>query len=78
MKMKILKDLYCFQCSLQFDKKSIYDMHLKLVHDHKNIAGSIFGTEIKQEPAEIELPLKLTNNEDQNENKTEDPSVPDA
>ena len=25
MEKKIIKDLYCYQCSLQFDKKTIYE-----------------------------------------------------
>ena len=38
MEKKIIKDLYCFQCSLQFDKKTIYDMHLKIMHTKKSIS----------------------------------------
>jgi hypothetical protein len=29
------KDLFCFQCSLQFGEKSVYDLHLSLVHGIK-------------------------------------------
>ena len=25
-------DLYCTKCSLQFDKRIIFDMHLSIVH----------------------------------------------
>ena len=50
MEQKIVWDLHCFQCSLQFDKKSIYDMHTSILHGYKNVARSIFGTQIKQEP----------------------------
>ena len=28
-------DLYCVKCSLQFDKKIIFDMHLNVVHKEK-------------------------------------------
>ena len=35
MGAKILRDLFCFQCSYQFDKRSIYDKHQKLVHDYE-------------------------------------------
>ena len=49
-----MKDLYCFQCSLQFDKKSIYDMHLSIVHKYKSRTES-FLTEIKSEPEDMEL-----------------------
>ena len=55
-----MKDLYCFQCSLQFDKKTIYDMHLKIVHNYISRTES-FLNEIKNEPEEIELPIKPIN-----------------
>ena len=32
MNQVILRDWYCEKCSLQFDKKYVYDLHLKLVH----------------------------------------------
>ena len=28
----ILSDLYCEKCSLQFNKKYVFDLHLSLVH----------------------------------------------
>ena len=31
-----LNDFYCLRCSLQFDNKSIFDMHLSIVHKEKN------------------------------------------
>ena len=37
-----MRDLYCFECSLQFDKKYVFDVHLSLVHGEE--------LEIKQEP----------------------------
>ena len=40
------KDWYCSRCSLQFDKKIIFDMHLSIVH--KEI------TKIKEEPLTCE------------------------
>ena len=30
-----LKDWYCNNCSLQFNKKSVFDMHLSIVHNQK-------------------------------------------
>ena len=51
-------DLYCFQCSLQFDKKSIYDMHQSIRHGYKNVAKPVFETEIKHEPEETEFVLE--------------------
>ena len=32
MNQVILRDWYCEKCSLQFDKKYVYDLHLTLVH----------------------------------------------
>ena len=60
MEGKILRDLYCFQCSYQFDKKSIYDMHQLLVHNYKEKPG--FQTEIKIEPEETDLTHELDTN----------------
>ena len=31
-----ISDFYCLRCSLQFDNKSIFDMHLSIVHNEKN------------------------------------------
>ena len=54
MEEKIFRDLYCFQCSFQFEKRSIYDTHQLLVHNYKEKA--IGQTEIKIEIEErIEL-----------------------
>ena len=42
------KDSFCYQCTLQFDNRSIYDLHLKLVHKQ------IFQTKsMKKEPKSI-------------------------
>ena len=51
MEQKILWDLYCFQCSLQFEKKSIYDLHLSIIHNYKSRREIV----IKSEPEGIEL-----------------------
>ena len=53
MSKRIFWDLHCFQCSLQFEKKSIYDMHLSLIHSYKS-KTNIFDDKIKSEPKEIE------------------------
>ena len=42
-----LRDMFCTECSLQFDKIIVYDLHLSLVH-RKRI-------NIKQEPNNCEL-----------------------
>ena len=44
---KILRDLFCFQCSYQFDKRSIYDKHQFLVHNYEE--KSSFKSKIKVE-----------------------------
>ena len=31
----IWKDWYCQDCSLQFDNKTVFDLHLSLVHGEK-------------------------------------------
>ena len=35
MNRVIMKDFYCEQCSLQFGKKLVFDLHLSLVHGKK-------------------------------------------
>ena len=42
MNQVILRDWYCEKCSLQFDKKYVYDLHLTLVHGQ--------GIKVKTEP----------------------------
>ena len=42
-------DNFCQKCSLQFDKKSLYDVHLKVLHGNEQNE-----IEIKQEPLEIQ------------------------
>ena len=37
----LMRDLYCYECSLQFDKRYVFDVHLSVVHGEK--------LEIKQE-----------------------------
>ena len=32
---KILRDLYCYHCSLQFDGKLVYDMHQSIKHNYR-------------------------------------------
>ena len=61
MEKKILKDLYCFQCSLQFEKKSIYDMHLRIIHKYVSRTDS-FLKEIKHEPEEVETQIEVSPN----------------
>ena len=58
MEKKIIKDLYCFQCSLQFDKKAIYDMHLKIMHNYERRTED-FLIDMKKEPEDTELPFCL-------------------
>ena len=30
-----MRDLYCYECSLQFDTKNVFDVHLSVVHSKK-------------------------------------------
>ena len=32
----IRKELYCLKCSLQFESRSVFDLHLKLLHKGEN------------------------------------------
>ena len=43
------RELYCFECFLQFKKKYAFDIHLSLVHGEK--------LEIKQEPKSQPSPI---------------------
>jgi len=52
MEQKILWDLYCFQCSLKFEQKSTYDMHLSLIHNQAKKKNTFC---IKSEPEEVEI-----------------------
>ena len=38
----VLRNMFCKECSLQFNKKIVFDLHLSLVHGKR--------TNIKQEP----------------------------
>ena len=60
MEVKILRDLYCFQYSLQFHKRSIYNTHQLIVHKYKEKKG--FQAEIKIEPEETEFSHDLKSN----------------
>ena len=41
-----LSNSYCVRCSLQFDKKTIFEMHLAIVHQEK--------VKVKKEPNSFE------------------------
>ena len=43
-----VRDLFCFQCSLQFGEKSVYDLHQSLVHGIKDL-GKSGDSEVKFE-----------------------------
>ena len=47
----IVKDLYCELCSLQFDKKYVFDLHMSLVHGKE--------IKVKKEPVTLENDLNL-------------------
>ena len=51
MEQGLLRDLFCFQCSLQFNGKSVYDLHQSLVHGSKDLK---MKKEIKSEKSDPE------------------------
>ncbi len=56
MKEEILKDLFCIQCCLKFDKKVWYDLHLSLVHGHEN-KTEVLEKKVKREQEDKEIPI---------------------
>ena len=57
-----IKDLFCFLCSLQFDGKSVYDLHQSLVHGIKD--GS------KSEDSEVKIEIDSEISETINDSQT--------
>ena len=47
----ILKDLYCELCSLQFNKKNIFDLHMSMLHGKE--------IQIKKKPVTLENEMDL-------------------
>ena len=47
----IVKDFYCELCSLQFDKKYVFDLHMSLVHGKE--------IKVKKEPVTSEIEMDL-------------------
>ena len=66
------KEWYCCQCSLQFDRQHIYNLHLKLLHKHLIQTKSVVNELQSNEPHVNEVKLDLSNKivSDQNEKKT--------
>ena len=66
------KDLYCFQCSLQFDKKTIYDMHLKIIHNYvRRIDDILPGIKrLPENEVQIESNISATSERTQSGKKT--------
>ena len=46
MEKLILKDLFCELCDLQFDKKSVYDIHMSFVHKKRKIKDESVNEQI--------------------------------
>ena len=51
MEQHVLWDLYCFQCSMQFEKRSLYDLHQLIIHNYKSKVETV----IKSEPADTNV-----------------------
>ena len=62
VKEQKIRDLFCFPCSLQFDGKSVYDLHLSLAHRIKD--GS------KSEDSEVKIEIDSKSAESTNDTKT--------
>ena len=67
MSQIILRDLYCEKCTLQFNKKYVFDLHLDLVHGEEikvkkepMIKEEKFE-ELKQSDKEFEKPYECNN-----------------
>ena len=62
VKEQKFRDLFCLQCSLQFDGKSVYDLHLSLVHGIKD--------ESKSEDSEVKIEIDSEISETINDSQT--------
>ena len=62
LKEQRIKDLFCFLCSIQFDGKSVYDLHQSLVHGIKD--GS------KSEDSEVKIEIDSEISETINDSQT--------
>ena len=74
MAEKILRDLYCYLCSLQFDGKKVYDMHQATMHNYENEVSSIqniIKTEFNEEGTPITVDVTLTNSLNMNSNSVD-------
>ena len=58
---KINKAFYCEKCSLQFDKKIVYDIHLSFVHKiNIEVKSEEKSIEIKEEDASLMIQFEIT------------------
>merc|ERR1711956_123696 len=44
MASNVNMDFFCEQCKLQFDKKIVYDIHLKIIHKEDRIKSELVDT----------------------------------
>ena len=53
----LMRDLYCYECSLQFDTKHVFDVHLSVVHDKKLEIKQEYDSQplVVPEPKELEI-----------------------
>ena len=58
MSKKVLRDLYCYLCSLQFEKKCIYDLHTSIIHKYREKTESIVK-KAQVSKAEVDLIMEL-------------------
>ena len=49
------EDLFCNQCCLQFYSKSVYDLHLSLVHSKSNISKACTNAKLNRNREKIDV-----------------------
>ena len=57
----LMRDLYCFECSLQFDTKYKFDVHLLVVHGTKLDIKEEPNTQVLVIPKATKLKIKYPN-----------------
>ena len=62
----LIRSLYCYECSLQFDIKYVFDFHLSVMHGKK--------LEIKQEPGFQAKELVINHPDEENSSNNESKS----
>ena len=75
MAEKVQNYFQCLQCSLQFDRKVWYDMHLSLIHECKN-EPELNDNNIKQEKERLSIASNIDDIELQNKQTSIKEDIP--